>query len=310
MESLLVKYGYALLFAGVALEGEAVLLAAALLAQRGLFRLPVVIAIAVVANAFADQVYFQLARQRGRVWLDRRFGQHPRYQRLIDLVGRRGFLLLVVSRFAYGLRIAIPAACGALGMRVLAFTFVDLLAGVLWAVPMGLLGYFAGGALEPLLEGVRRYEEGIALVLVVGVAAWLGLRHVRRAVRWRELRATDLLALLHALVPFVIGLMGALNLLSAIWPREPAVVREMEQWLPLEVMQGSRTLMLFAGVALLQVTRNISRRKSARLVGGRRRALGVAAPARGQGLRPPPLDGGRAAARLPARVPPALRGAQ
>ncbi len=262
MEALLVKYGYALLFVGVAFEGEAVLLAAGLLAHSGFFRLPVVIATAIAANTLADQVYYQLARQRGRVWLERRFGQHPRFQKLMELVGRRGFSLLVVSRFAYGLRIAIPAACGALGMRVLAFTLTDLLAGVIWAIPMGLLGYFAGDALQPLLEGVRRYEEGIALVLVVGVAGWLGVRHARRAVRWRELRRVDLLALFHALVPFVIGLMGALNLLSAIWPREHAVVRQLEQWLPLEVMQRSRTLMLFAGLALIQVTRNLSRRKA------------------------------------------------
>ena len=261
MESLLVKYGYALLFLGVAFEGEAVLLAAALLAQRGFFRLPVVIVVAIAANALADQVYFQLARQRGRAWLERRFGQHPRYQRLIDLLGRRGFTLLVVSRFAYGLRIAIPAACGALGMGVLGFTLFDLLAGVLWAVPMGLAGYFAGGALQPLLEGVRRYEEGIALVLVVGLAVWLGWRHARRVVRWRELRLADVQALFHAVVPFVVGLMGVLNLLSALWPREPQAVRALEQWLPLEVMQRSRVLMLLAGVALLQVTRSLARRK-------------------------------------------------
>jgi len=261
MESLLVKYGYALLFLGVAFEGEAALLAAALLAQRGLFRLPVVIAVAIAANALADQVYFQLARQRGRAWLERRFGQHPRYQRLIGLLGRRGFLLLVVSRFAYGLRIAIPAACGALGMGVLGFTLFDLLAGALWAVPMGLLGYYAGDALGPLLEGVHRYEEGIALVLVVGVAGWLGWRRARRVVRWRELRLADVQALFHAVVPFLVGLMGVLNLVSAIWPREPQAVRALEQWLPLEVMQRSRVLMLLAGVALLQVTRNLARRK-------------------------------------------------
>jgi len=250
--------GYALLFLGVAFEGEAVLLAAALLAARGFFRLPVVIAVAVAANTVADQAYFQLARLRGRAWLERRFGSHPRYQQLIALVGRRGSWLLFASRFAYGLRIAIPAACGALGMGVVPFTLVDLLAGLVWAVPMGLAGYFAGGALAPLLEGVRRYEEAIALVLVVSLAAWLGVRHVRRLVRWRELRWADL----HALVPFLVGLMGVLNLLSAIWPREPAVMRQLEQWLPLEVTQPSRALMLFAGVALLQVTRNLSRRKA------------------------------------------------
>ena len=56
--------------------------------------------------------------------------------------------------------------------------------------------------------------------------------------------------------------MGVLNLLSAIWPREPAVMRELEQWLPLEVTQRSRALMLLAGVALLQITRNLGRRKA------------------------------------------------
>ena len=159
---------------------------------------------------------------------------------------------------AYGLRIAIPAACGALGMGVVAFTLLDLLAGILWALPMAALGFYAGRALEPLLGSVRRYEEGIALLLVVAAAAFLGVRHARRAVRWRELRWGDL----HAVVPFVVGLLGVLNLLSAIWPREPAVMRELEQWLPLEVTQRSRTVMLLAGVALLQVTRNLSRRKA------------------------------------------------
>ncbi|HVO12994.1 MAG TPA: phosphatidylglycerol lysyltransferase domain-containing protein [Vicinamibacteria bacterium] len=262
MEALLVKYGYALLFLGVAFEGEAVLLAAALLAQRGLFRLPVVIAVAVAANSLADQVYFQLARQRGRAWLERRFGQHPRYRRLMGFLARRGPLLLVVSRFAYGLRVAIPAACGALGMGVLAFTAIDLLAGLLWAIPMGLLGYLAGGALGSLLEGVRRYEEGIALVLVVGAAVWLGVRRGRRVMRWREQSLADLLALFHRMVPFVVGLMGVLNLLSAIWPREPHVMHQLHEWLPLEVTQGSRVLMLLSGVALLQVTRNLGRRKA------------------------------------------------
>ncbi len=258
MESLLIKYGYALLFLGVAFEGEAVLLAAALLAHRGLFRLPVVIAVAVAANSLADQAYFQLARLRGRQWLEKRFGDHRRYRQLIELVGRRGGLMLVASRFAYGLRIAIPAACGALGMGIWRFTLLDIAAGVLWAIPMAALGYFAGAAFGPLLAGVRRYEEALALVLVAAVAVFVGARHMRRAIRWRELRWADL----HAVVPFLVGLMGVLNVLSAIWPREPAVMRTVEQWLPLEVTQRSRALMLLAGVALLQITRNLARRKA------------------------------------------------
>ena len=142
--------------------------------------------------------------------------------------------------------------------HTLAFTVLDLLAGVLWAVPMASLGYYAGGALGPLRGDVRRYEVALALGLVAVAATLLGIRSVRRTVRWRELRFADL----HAVVSFAIGLLGVLNLLSAIWPREPAMMRELARWLPLEVTQRSRAVMLLAGLALLQVTRNLGRRKA------------------------------------------------
>jgi phosphatidylglycerol lysyltransferase len=129
---------------------------------------------------------------------------------------------------------------------------------VLWAAPLGLAGYLAGGALAPLTTNVRRYEEAAALFLVVGAAALLGGRHVRWIVRWRDLRWSDL----HGLAPFVVGLLGVLNVLSAIWPREPAVMHEVLRWLPLEVTQRSRALMLMAGLALLQITRSLGRRKA------------------------------------------------
>src|SRR5262245_56844498 len=126
MESLLLKYGYALVFVGAAVEGEAVVLAAAFLAQRGFFRLPVIMAVALAANTLADQMYYRLARARGRAWLERRFGRSPRYQRLVAAVSRRGGWLLLASRYAYGLRIAIPAACGAVGMDAATFTVIDV----------------------------------------------------------------------------------------------------------------------------------------------------------------------------------------
>jgi lysylphosphatidylglycerol synthetase-like protein (DUF2156 family) len=55
--------------------------------------------------------------------------------------------------------------------------------------------------------------------------------------------------------------MGVLNLVSAIVPRRPETHGLLEGWLPLEVMQHSRPPMLFAGLALIQVTGNLARRK-------------------------------------------------
>ncbi len=258
MEALLLKYGYSLLFLGVMVEGEAFLLVGAFLAQRGLLLLPVVIGVAVVANSTADQIYFLLARVRGRAWLERRFGGSPRFAKVLELMSRHARWLLVASRFAVGFRILIPAACGALGMAPRVFLPLNLLASVLWAVPTALLAYFVAGSAATLLPQLRHYELLLAFAALAIPALVFATRQARRLFPWGELRAVDF----HALVPLVMGLMGILNVVSALLPRPQTLVAELEDWLPLEVTQRSRPLMLFAGLALLTVTGNLRRRKA------------------------------------------------
>jgi len=257
MEALLIRYGYALLFLGVAVEGEIFLLAASYLAHRGIFSLPLVILVAVLANCGADQVYYVLARSRGRAWLQGRFGEHPRYQKVMNLMARRGNWLLLGSRFAFGFRIIIPAACGAFDMPPLRFTLINTLAGIIWAVPTSLLGFYLGAFAETLILDFRRYEFWLLGALAAAAAIVLFVRHARHAEWIEDLKAADL----HAFVPLLIAVMGLINLFSAILPRDPQTVREIKAWLPLEVIQRSRPLMLFAGMALLQVSRNLARRK-------------------------------------------------
>jgi len=257
MEALLLRYGYALLFLGVAVEGEAFLVAASLLVHRGYFRLPLVIAVAVAGNTAADLLYYFAARARGKEWLERRYGGNPHYRRVVAGMERHGRWLLLGSRFAFGLRILIPAACGALGMPPGAFVPLVVLAGALWAIPTAVLAFYAGGAIESLLVELRGYEVLIAATVVLVPAGYLGARRLGRLVRRQDLRFGDV----HALLPFAVGLMGLLNLVSAIVPRPPETVAILQRWLPLEVTQRSRPLMLFAGLALLQVTRSLARRK-------------------------------------------------
>jgi membrane protein DedA with SNARE-associated domain len=95
MEALLIKYGYFLLFLGVAVEGEAFLLAASFLAHRGYFHLSLVIVVAIAANWAADQIYYVVARSRGKRWLEDRFSQNPHYPRVLDLMARYANWLLL-----------------------------------------------------------------------------------------------------------------------------------------------------------------------------------------------------------------------
>jgi phosphatidylglycerol lysyltransferase len=257
MELLLIKYGYFLLFLGVAVEGEASLLAATYLVHQGLFRLNAVLVVAIAANFIANQIYYLVARSRGQAWLENRFRENSHYRRALSWMSKHANWLLLLSRYAFGFRIIIPAACGALGMPLLRFTGTNLVSSIIWAIPVVLIGLYFGGVAESAIVDVQRYQVWIvAGIVAVGMFVLL-VRHLRHAEWVEDLKTVDI----HTLAPFLIGVMGAINIFSAIWPRSPLLLHDIASWLPLEVTQRSRPLMLLAGVTLLQVTRNLARRK-------------------------------------------------
>src|SRR6266481_2632874 len=247
------------MFVGVIFEGEAVLIAGSFLASRGYFNISTVALVALAANTMSAQFYYTAARVRGRGWFEGRFPEKSIYRKIIDWVGRRNNWLLLISRFLFGFRIVIPAACGAVGMPAARFTILNIMAGILWVVPTTLAGYYFGENATRVIRGARQYTFAVVIGVVLAVAfIILVWRHIRRFRQiFQNLEWSDL----HNALPFVMGLMGALNILAAVWPSSETILRPVRVWLPLEVSQGSRTLMLFTGVALLQVTRNLARRK-------------------------------------------------
>ncbi len=259
MELLLIKYGYVLLFLGVMVEGEAFLLAGSFLAHRGIFHFSTVLFIAIVSNCVADQAYYMVARTRGRAWLDKRFGRHPRYKQAVSWMSRYADWLLLFSRYAFGFRIIIPAACGAFGMPAVRFSVINIVASIIWAIPMALLGFYLGHAAQSTLSGVHHYQWWIMAALLAMAMIVLLIRHLHRTEWIEDLKTVDF----HTLVPLLIGFMGLINIVSAILPRSHASLQHIASWLPLEVTQRSRPLMLLAGIALLQVTRSLARRKEA-----------------------------------------------
>ncbi len=257
MEPLLIKYGYALLFFGIAVEGDAVLLAGAFMAHRGIFRLPLVIFLAVASSALSNVVYYMVARARGLPWLSSRFGGYRSFARVVHWMERNSTWLLLANRYAIGFRIIIPAACGALGMSAVRFNILNMVASVVWAVPTALVGFYFGDAAGRIFRGAKRYELWILAVMLATAGVILLYRHLRRVEWVEDLKIEDL----HYLAPLLIGTMGAVNLLSAIWPRSQALMRALEGWFPLAATQPSRPLMLLAGIALLQVSHSLAQRK-------------------------------------------------
>ena len=176
LADVILRYGYALVFLSAAVEGDATLLTATFLAHRGYLKLDVVIVVAAAATVAINQVYFWLARTYGR---QRVAGlrANRRIMPVLDRIDRHGTLIVLFSRFVYGFRIAIPAACGATGMSPITFTIGDVIGSIVWSVTVGFAGFAIGQLLDRLIDDLRRYEWWIALALFCGVLialAWHG----------------------------------------------------------------------------------------------------------------------------------------
>src|SRR5688572_21195622 len=108
--------GYVLVFFGSLLEGDATLLTAAFLAHQRHFNLLGVMAVAALASTLANEAVYYLARTRSRKYFERKVASHPKYDRVQSWIHKRSVVLLLLSRYLYGFRMAVPAACGMTGM--------------------------------------------------------------------------------------------------------------------------------------------------------------------------------------------------
>ena len=165
------SYGYVLVFLGSMIEGDATLLTAGFLAHQGHFSFPGVLLTAAVASTIVNETVYHLARKRSRRYFERKVASHPKYARVQEWIRKRSTLLLLFSRYIFGFRLAVPAACGMIGMRPPKFAGLDFLGALLWVIPVGYLGYAFGGVIEHFWANVKLYEWHIAVVaLAIG---WL-----------------------------------------------------------------------------------------------------------------------------------------
>jgi membrane protein DedA with SNARE-associated domain len=184
---LILRYGYALIFMAAAAEGDATLLTASFLARRGYLHLDVVMLVAATATIAINQAYFWVGRRYGPLRLAA-MRQHRASTRVLGWVEQHGLPLVVGSRFVYGFRIAIPAACGATGMSPVAFSLGDVVGSLLWVGIVGGGGYAIGHILTFIVNDLRAHEWWIADVLFFGALVLLA-RHGRDVSVVRALKA-------------------------------------------------------------------------------------------------------------------------
>jgi membrane protein DedA with SNARE-associated domain len=154
---------YGVLIAAI-VEGEVAYIAAAAFVAQGQLDPVGVLTCGAIGAAVGDQIFFYLFRGRLPRWVARYPSLERKTLPLINHVRRHSDLMVLLIRFAPGLRIALAAACAWVEVPPMRFSILNLLSAFAWAaallVVVGWLGptvladYGLGGWKGALLIGV------------------------------------------------------------------------------------------------------------------------------------------------------------
>lgn len=137
-------------YVGIALaavvEGEVAYIGAATLVAEGRLHPLAVLVAGALGAAAGDQAYFYLFRGRVPKWLARYPSLERKTAPLVSRVRRHASLMVLLIRFAPGLRIALAAACAAADVPPRTVSTLNLLSAFVWATALLILVAWVGPA--------------------------------------------------------------------------------------------------------------------------------------------------------------------
>ena len=163
------SYGGPLLFVWAWLQGEAAVIVGGSLAAQGYWPWWAVWLVACVPATLGHQIYFALGRRFGEPLLTHLpVGWQPAIARARMLVGANAGRVMLLMRFAYGVRLPLPILCGAAGIPPLRFLRYNVATALAWAGLFTWIGYAYSAAARLVLGRVAHYEAW-ALLGAVGL---------------------------------------------------------------------------------------------------------------------------------------------
>jgi membrane protein DedA with SNARE-associated domain len=169
---------YASLGATGIITEEATPLIGGLVAHDGHIRLATAgMAVSIGMWIYGVMLYW-IGRWRG-AWVRARFPQTRRVMlRALKVVRRHPWRSSMAVRWAYGLRLILPIACGAGRVPILLFIVGSAISALTWGFIFTLLGWGFGHSTLLVLNHVRRYEKYLVLLILLG--SLIGLLIMRR----------------------------------------------------------------------------------------------------------------------------------
>jgi membrane protein DedA with SNARE-associated domain len=152
------SYGGPVLFVWAWLQGEAAVIVGGSLAAQGYWPWWAVWLIACVPATLGHQIYFALGRRFGDPLLARLPARwQPAIARARLLVRDNAGRVMLLMRFAYGIRLPLPILCGTAGITPLRFLRYNVGTALAWAGLFTWIGYAYGAAARATLGRVAHY---------------------------------------------------------------------------------------------------------------------------------------------------------
>jgi membrane protein DedA with SNARE-associated domain len=187
---------------GLPISSVPLLLAAGALAGSHRLSVGWLVGLAVVACLIADAAWYQLGRLRGYSILRLlcRISLEPDscVRRTHDRFAQQGGRALLVAKFIPGLGTAAAPIAGLLRMAPVRFLAWDAAGSLLWTGSYLGVGYLFSSELDRVGRYALRLGAGLVLLLVAGLAAYIGWkyreqRRLRRALRIARITPEELL---------------------------------------------------------------------------------------------------------------------
>jgi len=195
----LVEHGYVVLFVsvlaqqlGVPLPSTPFIVAAGALAHSGQLSFAVALLDGCCAAIMADIVWFEIGRLRGARVLQFlcRISLEPDYcvRRTENTFARYGAKTLIVGKLIPGISTIATPMAGVYGLARSRFLIFDGLGILLWIGTFELLGYVFSDQLEDVIAYASRFGGLLFVLLVCGLAAYVGWKYAQRRRFLRSLR--------------------------------------------------------------------------------------------------------------------------
>jgi membrane protein DedA with SNARE-associated domain len=159
--------------------GETTLNTASVLASNGELDLGIVIVAGFLGAWIGDNVLYWIARSVPILHTQIEQAQaDERFKKIVALVNRSSFILVVVCRFLPFVRWAVVAGMGALPMPYGRFFIASTIGALAWSTYTCLMAYFIGTALADFpIASVAMACASSAILLGIGWAIWRRVRH-------------------------------------------------------------------------------------------------------------------------------------